>query len=138
MGSINSRNGKLYLDFQFKGLRCREQTKLVDIAVNRSKLEKLLNAIELQISRGIFDYSHHFPRSSRVERFKQIGKLEAQKAIGGITQFVTFAEQWLEEKKVEWRSSQYETVEGILRCHLVPEFGSVAIGSLNKSDILAF
>ena len=34
MGSINNRDGKLYLDFRIKGIRCREQTQLVDSAAN--------------------------------------------------------------------------------------------------------
>ena len=30
MATINNKNGKLQLDFRYKGKRCREQTKLED------------------------------------------------------------------------------------------------------------
>lgn len=61
MGSINSRNGKLYLDFRYRGVRCREQTTLADTQANRQKLNKVLCLIEQQIRIGTFDYGHHFP-----------------------------------------------------------------------------
>lgn len=137
MGAVNGRDGRLYLDFRFRGKRCREQTKLADTPANRKKLDKVLALIEQQIRAGTFDYGHHFPNSPKVEQFRQLEVLIRQKAVGGEMDFASFAGQWLEEKRVEWRDSQYETVEGILRCHLVPAFGEMAIGAITKSDILA-
>lgn len=137
MGAVNGRDGRLYLDFRFRGKRCREQTKLTDTPANRKKLGKVLALIEQQIRAGTFDYGHHFPNSPRVEQFRQLEVLIRQQAVGGEMGFASFASQWLEEKRVEWRDSQYETVEGILRCHLVPTFGEMAIIVITKSDILA-
>ena len=72
MGSVNSRDGKLYLDFRYKGQRCREQTRLSDTTANRQKLTKVLVMLEQQIKAGTFDYGHHFPDSPKVEHFRQI------------------------------------------------------------------
>ncbi len=138
MGSVNSRDGKLYLDFRFKGVRCREQTRLAESAANRVKLERVLKMIEQQISLNTFDYVHHFPDSPRIAKFRQIAQLEAQKAQGATIQFSVFALQWQAEKNVEWRLSQQETVDGILRCHLQQAFGDVPIGAISKTDILQF
>ncbi len=138
MGSINNRDGKLYLDFRFKGIRCREQTQLADSASNRVKLERVLKMIEQQISVNTFDYAHHFPDSPKVTKFRQIAQLEAQKALGGTMLFSVFACQWQAEKNIEWRLSQQETVDGILRCHLLPNFGDLPIGAISKGDILQF
>lgn len=80
MGTINTRDGRLYMDFRFKGKRCREQTKVVDTPANRKKLEKLLAQMEQQMKWGTFDYAHHFPDSPRVEVFRHIAVLEAQQA----------------------------------------------------------
>lgn len=57
MGKVRSRsdNGKLFLDFYFQGVRCREQTTLADTPANRRKVQKLLERIELEISEGRFD-----------------------------------------------------------------------------------
>ncbi len=55
MASINIRNGRLVIDFRFKGIRCREQTLLEDTARNRGTLQKLINKIEAEITLGTFN-----------------------------------------------------------------------------------
>lgn len=51
MGKVRERKetGKLYLDFMFEGLRCREQTALPDTPANRKKCEALLQKVEAKI-----------------------------------------------------------------------------------------
>lgn len=137
MGSVNSRDGRLYLDFRYKGVRCREQTSLEDSPVNKQKLAKILKTLELQMKAGTFEYGHHFPNSNRVEHFRKLELLIRQQAIGGQMLFETFANQWQEEKRVEWRQSHIETVEGILRVHLIPAMGDMMVGAITKQDILA-
>ncbi|MGU5545217.1 Arm DNA-binding domain-containing protein [Aeromonas veronii] len=137
MGSINSRDGKLYLDFRYRGIRCREQTQLADTQTNRQQLSKVLSLIERQISLGTFDYRHHFPHSPKVGTFAAIEQLGRQMAAGERMMFSVFAKQWLEEKRVEWRESQIETVDGILRCHLLPAMGEQRLGTITKQEILA-
>ena len=65
MASIRARadSGKLFFDFRFQGVRCREQTLLDDTPANRRRLEKVLQRIELEIHQGVFDYSAFFPGS---------------------------------------------------------------------------
>ncbi|MBO2552383.1 site-specific integrase [Shewanella algae] len=138
MGTVNSRDGKLYLDFRYKGVRCREQTSLIDNPTNRQKLSRLMALFEQQMKSGSFDYGHHFPNSPKAEHFRQLEKLSQLKAVGGRMQLATFANLWLAEKKVEWRASQVETVEGILRCHLIPALGDSMIAAITKTDILGF
>ena len=46
MGSIRSRDGKLFLDFHYQQVRCREQTKLTDTPANRQKLAKVLAMLQ--------------------------------------------------------------------------------------------
>ncbi|MCL1091922.1 site-specific integrase [Shewanella profunda] len=138
MGTVNSRDGKLYLDFRYKGGRCREQTSLVDNSTNRQKLNRLLTLLEQQMKAGSFDYGHHFPDSPKAEYFRQLAKVSQLKASGGRMLFGTFANLWLVEKRVEWRASQIETVEGILRCHLLPALGDSMIATISKTDILGF
>ncbi len=51
MASIRARadSGKLFFDFRFQSVRCREQTLLDDTPANRRRLEKVLQRIELEI-----------------------------------------------------------------------------------------
>lgn len=46
MTSIFVQNEILYLDFQFKGKRCRERTGLPDSDFNRRKLEKFCKRMD--------------------------------------------------------------------------------------------
>ena len=52
--------------------------------------------------------------------------------------FSEFAELWYQEKQVEWRTSQQETVRGVLDVHLLPYFGAMPVNHISKSEILAF
>ncbi|WP_305816461.1 Arm DNA-binding domain-containing protein [Photobacterium leiognathi] len=82
MGSINSRQGKLYLDFRYRGIRCREQTDLSDSKTNRRKLTKLLSQITADIRLGCFVYSEYFPGSKRASLFVDEDRLSTNRRTG--------------------------------------------------------
>ncbi|QDF75270.1 MULTISPECIES: Arm DNA-binding domain-containing protein [Shewanella] len=153
MGSVNSRNGKLYLDFRYEGTRCREQTALPDTQANQRKIQKLINQIEADIRLGCFVYREYFPQSSRVKKFvKQ--DLEAQRKkddllgsyktavheLQGIDRvlFEDFAQEWYEENEVRWKESYKENMRIYLGYYLVPRFGHVSVDKISRPDILKF
>lgn len=138
MGAINARDGKLYVDFRFKGVRCREQTSHLDNPQNRKRLEKLINMIEAEIKLGKFDYARYFPDSPKVEKFENLIRQEKFKRIGNRMLFGVFAEIWFAEKKVEWRQSQIENVRGILDKHLLPIWEEHELHEIQKADIMGF
>ena len=142
MGSVNQRNGQLFLDFRFKGVRCREYTKLPDNGINRSKAKRLLRVIESEIILGIFEYQKYFPNSKLTERFSEIdeSKRQAKKYFSApeAPRLEEFAKVWLSEKKVEWSVRHYEEVEGVLNKYLIPTFGNKKISAINKGQILQF
>ena len=74
MAKVRARpeTGTLYLDFSYRGVRCREQTTLPDTAENRRKVQALLNRIEKEIRQGNFDYAATFPASPRAARFESL------------------------------------------------------------------
>jgi integrase len=49
MGSIRSTREKLAFDFRYRGVRCREQSQLVDTKYNRKRLDKILNILNLKL-----------------------------------------------------------------------------------------
>ncbi|MCR3895205.1 DUF3596 domain-containing protein [Aeromonas caviae] len=71
MGSIRSREGKLFFDFHYQMIRCREQTLLKDTKLNRCKLEKIMGEIDGAIRLGRFIYRDYFPNSKRCAQFDQ-------------------------------------------------------------------
>ena len=65
MATINSRSGKLQVDFRYKGQRCRETTKFIDTPVNRKKLQKVIERMEAEILLGTFVYRNYFTTLNR-------------------------------------------------------------------------
>ena len=155
MGSIRARsdNGRLFIDFRYRGQRCREQTSLTDTKANRKKLQCLLDEIETRISAGTFDYCEFFPDSKGAgkegkdtQRNAASGERHASEpdsvsapiVIDASQSFKEFAETWYAESEVGWRKSHQRTIRDILDSRLIPEFGGKAVGQITKAEILAF
>lgn len=156
MGKIRTRTetGCLFLDFRYRGVRCREQTLLPDTPSNRRRLNEMLKRIEREIETGVFDYAKHFPDSPHVQRFTgQQVPTASLSIVGPVTPgvanpippsspacplFRDFAELWLAEMAPEWRTSHRETVRNTLDKYLLPTFGHLAVDVISKPDILTF
>ncbi len=142
MGSVNERGGLLFLDFRYKGHRCREYTKLVDSRVNRKRANKLLKVIEAEITVGAFEYCKYFPDSKLNEKFAKIDERKRQSKAyfdaPDSPKLEEFAKIWLAEMQVEWSKSHYIDVKGVLDKYLLPTFGSKRISAINKGQILQF
>lgn len=153
MGSINVRRGKLFIDFRYQKVRCREQTALSDTQANRRKLQKLLKQIEADIRLGCFVYAECFPGSSKVAQFakqdavakrqktEMLGKYDiATNELQGIStiRFDDFAAEWFEENEVRWKESYKGSMRIYLGSYLIPHFGEVSVDKITRPDILKF
>lgn len=149
MGNVNVRkeSGNLYIDFRYRGVRCREQTALPDTPENRKRLKALLVKIEAEIALDQFDYGRYFPDSRLAKRFVEHGDEPTHQTTKTpadtfpsqqIPVFRDFAWQWFGECKPDWKRSHAETVDGVLRKHLIPTFGDSAVDAITKAEILAF
>jgi integrase len=155
MGSVRTlaSRGTLFLDFRYRGQRCREYTALTDSPANRKRLQKVMDKIEAEIASGIFDYQATFP-GSRVppEPAAQSSAIAAQavQAAHPVTvaplpasgpvlpTFRDFTTAWLAEHQIEWRRSHVKVLVSTLQGHLLPAFGDRPVGSISKADVLAF
>ena len=144
MASVNARGGLLFFDFRYRGVRCREYTKLLDIPANRKRMQKVLDKIEQAIVTGSFQYADFFPGSMLVGRFankeaSQVASralpMEAKRA-PGTPLFRTFIEAWYALSLPSWRKSHAATVRSTLDCHLTPHLGDIPVGEITKTDIL--
>lgn len=138
MGTVNCRNGKLYLDFSYRGQRCREQTKFIDNPANRKRLSRFLEMIEAEIRLAQFKYGKYFPNSKKLSFFEKLEVKEQLAKRGGTVKFEVFAESWFDNKKVEWRDSQIENVRGILDKHIYPFFNDITISEITRQHLLTF
>ncbi|MGX9461290.1 Arm DNA-binding domain-containing protein [Shewanella sp. A14] len=148
MASIRSRNQKLFFDFYYQGIRCREQTSLNDTKLNRSRLEGVLRNIEAQIRLDRFVYSDIFPDSKRCEDFKkyddQIKLVKesepepTEHLLFNIPTFSQFASEWLTENRVHWKISHNKNVTMIFEKYLIPEFGSFNLDQITRPQIIKY
>jgi integrase len=157
MPSIRRRtdNSLLFFEFRFHGQRCREQTLLEDTPANRKKLEKVLAKIESEIEAGTFEYASYFPSSKALKRLVLPAAPDAVEtsvaqavtvAVSGpladvlpVTPlFQAFANQWVDERSIEWRRSHLRSLLSTLNSRLIPQFGGKPVGQISKADILAF
>jgi len=137
MATIRERSGKLIADFRYMGIRCRETTNLEDNAYNRRILKKRLEQLEAEITLGTFEYEKYFPKSNRVEEFKE--KRSQQIAVQTkIPLFKEFTELWFKQKQVEWRTSYQQKVSIVIKNYLIPAFGNQVLSKIKKSDLLNF
>ena len=107
MGSVRAKaNGKLFFDFRYLGLRCREFTALPDSPTNRKRLEVVMEKIEAEILLDQFDYSQYFPNSKQLDQIRLLSNRQALRLPkSGIPTLAQFAATWANEKEVDWRDS---------------------------------
>ena len=139
MASINVRKetGKLYFDFRYRNMRCREQTDLLDTPANRKRMEAALERIQAAILLGQFNYREMFPNSSMLKKVEA-----AQQVLSGTEDHAPsldeFAELWLNESKVQWRKTHLDSVFHIVHERIVPFFKEIHIDQITKQQVLAF
>lgn len=143
MAKVRSRSDtkKLFIDFTYKGVRCREQTMLSDNAKNRQKLGVLVQRMEAKMLLDEFDYETFFPGSNNLNRLLEAGIIcgddsekTSQGAVGPV--FGDFADQWYEEHRIHWRASHQRNVESIIESSLKNLFRNRLLSGISKSDIL--
>ncbi|RZG84496.1 site-specific integrase [Acinetobacter sp. WCHAc060033] len=137
MATIRERSGKLIADFRYMGIRCRETTSLEDNAYNRRVLKKRLEQLEAEITLGTFEYEKYFPKSKKIDDFKE--KRNQQIAVQTqVPLFKDFAALWFKQKQIEWRSSYQQKVAIVIKNYLLPAFGNLVLTKIKKSDLLNF
>lgn len=157
MAKVNVRSrpdtGALYLDFCYRGTRCREQTALGDTPEHRKRLQSLASRIQKEIERGSFDYRTFFPDSPRADRFSaaepaRTGSVPlATPALATsplavsspqVPGFAEFAELWFLEMSPQWRRLHRQGVREVLDKNLLPAFGHRPLQGITKADVMAF
>ncbi|RLA54485.1 MAG: site-specific integrase [Gammaproteobacteria bacterium] len=137
MGSIRERRGLLFIDFRYRGVRCREYTKLSDKPANRKRLQTVVERVEAEILLGTFDYAAYFPNSDRVAQFKDHDARKEQVQSDTPT-FSDFSDLWFSENEIGWKYSYQITLRSSLDKHVLPAFGAQPVSHIARADILAF
>lgn len=150
MASVRDSRGRLFLDYRLNGKRQRTYVKLPDTTANRQYLSAVAKKVDAALIRsenvGAMLASLGLLDLEKTDTSETLSSLPSP-AISVLAQatsavhtppFSTFTDQWFNEFKVGWRKTYITTVRGILDQHLVPRFGSMAIGAVTRAQILEF
>jgi len=134
--------GTLYLDFQYRGARCREQTALPDTPANRKTMEGLARKVERSMASGDFDYAQFFPDSPRATStvYKKPGEAaqEQETPTSANPTFREFANIWYAESVPRWRAWYRDYIRATLDRALFPVFGDKHLEEISRADLLGF
>ena len=138
---VRPETGNLYLDFGFRGVRCREQTALVDSPANRRIVEGLAARVKKEIAKGTFSYRAFFPDSPRVAQFDQpaVGMGPMSLAPEPATPlFSDFAQVWYRESEPRWRARHRKAIRATLDVLILPMFGARHLDAISRATLLDF
>ena len=161
MANVREKAGKLFFDFRYQGVRCREYTALPDTAENRKVAGKLLDKLIREMAVGPFSYRAFFPDSPVAWKFDLPSADDASAVtqstvaiqppfqriappVRRVQPLITtplvsvFAEQWFNESKVSWRATYRQTIRDILDSHVYPELGQYHLSDITRAQLLAF
>jgi integrase len=137
---VRPETGTLYVDFQFRGVRCREQTALADTPANRRAVEALAKRVDREIAKGCFDYGRTFPGSPRAAQFESADRASdaLPLARSSAPTFSDFAETWVRETSPRWRARYAESIRTTLDRILLPAFGHLPLDAIGRGELLGF
>ncbi len=131
---VREKNGKLFFDFSWRGIRCKEYTGLPDTAEHRQRCEQKMRVVDREIRRGAFDYRHHFPSGSRLHLFYP----ELRERDGSATTFADYIAEWHRQRSpilgdgrvvrdADLHPSTWIHDGSVIRTRIVPALGALRL-----------
>ncbi len=134
MASIRSERRRLFLDFRWKGVRCREWTGRPDTPADRTELKRFLRQIDGEIAAGTFDYEKYFPHGPKRHVFAPPPRLPAST----IPTFADHVRRWIETRRPWLAAGTHYDYRCIIVGHLISHFGDQAVSEIEVEDVEAF
>jgi integrase len=132
MAKLRKDKGRLFIDFVFRGERCRESLHLADKRENRRKADALRKKLEAELALNTFEYASYFPRSKRLARFGLTPKMELP-TVGD------YAKTWLETRRPILKPATAHDYKLLLTAHILPSTLALKqIDQVKPGDIRAF
>ena len=122
---VSVRGSIIYIDFSFRGIRCRESTGLKNTKANQKHVVGLKATIEHQIALGTFSYAEYFPNSKNSHMGS---KLSTKTVSQALDQYIQSARRVLE-------ASTWKSYNSAVQFHLKPTFGELRLSDLTTAHI---
>lgn len=119
MYGVEARGNSVRIYFRYDGELCREPVPGGNTEANRAHAKRMVDMIEYEIQAGIFDYSRHFPTSSRLEE----------------NTFGHYLELWLSIQKNNVAASTYRGYANKAEVHVKPRWGEEQIDKIDHLDL---
>ena len=140
---VRVKSGKLFFDFAWQGVRCKEYTGLADAVENRRRCQHTMRLVDAAIRRGDFDYRSFFPRGSRLHLFSPDARPD------GLMTFQEYIFRWHRlrspfrrdgtvAKDGDLHPSTWLHDESTIRRHLVPAFGPLSLREVDVGRVTEF
>jgi integrase len=128
MASFHSKDGYLYIDFRWRGLRGREATRLRDTTENRTQVRRTVRQIDGEIAARTFDYLKWFPESRRAAVFAPPESVAPPLYRDHVT-------KWLDDKQARLGAGTAYDWRRIVESRLIPTFGSLPVPEIDVETI---
>ena len=122
---VRARGRSIQLDFQYKGVRCRETLKIPPTASNLKFARRKRETILFEMEKGTFRYTEHFPKSRRAKIFGETESISISEAL----------DRFLDTKLRTCEPSTYKTYKSAIEQHLRPTFGLLPINELTTAVV---
>lgn len=137
MATIRERNGKLTVDFRYRGVRCREKTHLIDTPSNLKELQAVVKRMTAEITLETFNYADYFPKSARVAQFANHDQLLHQ-VVADTPTLAEFYDEWFDEHVPLWSTSHRHSIQHVYNRYIKPNFGEAILSEIRREHILKF
>lgn len=132
MAKLRSDKGRLFVDFVFRGARCREPFHLRDTRENRKRVQAVCKKLEAELALNTFDYATYFPRSKRLARFGIAHEVE-------LPTLAEHAKDWLVKRQPALKPATAHDYELLVQTHILPsQIALKRIDQIRPGDVRAF
>lgn len=128
---VRERNGRIEIDFYYRGIRCRESLPLEPTPKNLKYAAQLRAAILFEISQDKFDYAKYFPESKKLSTFIPTDNQITCRELFQIQ--MELYQRRYDNGNLSKSSIHNYTKE--FRAHLVPYFGNMKVIEVTPQDI---
>jgi len=122
---ISPRGKSIQIDFYYLGKRCRETLKFEPTKPNLTFAKRLKATIQHEIAIGTFDYTKHFPNSSKSMLIESTNNKTIAIALD---EYIKSASRSLEKSTLKGYNSAIEY-------YLKPNFGDIRLADLTASTV---
>jgi integrase len=124
--------GRLFIDFRWRGVRCREWTGRPDTPEDRAAGRRSVREIDGEIAAGRFDYARHFPHGPKLAMFT------TPPADGGPPPFREYVRRWLADKGARVAAGTAYDWGRIVEARLIPAFGEKPVSEISVEAVEGF